>query len=228
MGVSGPRDSTTAPGYFIPLLDWAIAAALALTVLVFLVGVDIHLGGVTVRSHSAMRVIAGVVALVLVRVWLGIASYPKWIMRLAMLMAICGSVESWFRFLVSSIGGADSYGYVSASRMIAGGRLNEAAPIAEWISAANRLTIASPLGWTPAPDGAGIAPTFPIGTSFVMALFTLVGGADAVYFVAPITGLSRSRSCIDSQAHGTTLSPRSSRPHWSRGIRSSSVMQSSR
>ena len=68
-GVSGPRDSTTAPGYFIPLLDWAIAAALALTVLVFLVGVDIHLGGVTVRSHSAMRVIAGVVALVLVRVW---------------------------------------------------------------------------------------------------------------------------------------------------------------
>ena len=157
--------------------------------LVFLAGVDIHLAGVTVRSHSAARVLAGAVALVLVRVRFGISSYSKWIMRLAMLTAICGSIESWFRFLLASIGGADSYGYVSASRAIAGGRLIDAAPIAEWISAANRLAIASPLGWTPAPDGAGIAPTFPIGTSFVMALFTFVGGADAVYFVAPITGL---------------------------------------
>jgi Dolichyl-phosphate-mannose-protein mannosyltransferase len=189
MRISGPRDSTTAPRYFVSLLDWAIAAALALTVLVFLVGVDIHLAGVTVRSHSAIRVLAGAVALVLVRVRFGIGSYPKSIMRLAMLIAICGSVESWLRFLLASIGGADSYGYVSASRTIAGGRLIEAAPIAEWISAANRLAIASPLGWTPAPDGAGIAPTFPIGTALVMALFTLVGGADAVYFVAPITGL---------------------------------------
>ena len=73
--------------------------------------------------------------------------------------------------------------------MIAGGRLIDPAPIAEWMSAANRLAIASPLGWTPAADGAGIAPTFPIGTSLVMALFTLVGGTSAVYFVAPITGL---------------------------------------
>jgi len=189
MGVSGPRDSTTAPRYFVSLLDWAIAAALALTVLVFLVGVDVHLAGVTVRSHSAARVLAGAVALVLVRVRFGIASYPKWLMRLATLIAICGSIEAWFRFLLATNGGADSYGYVSASRMIAGGRLIDAAPIAEWISAANRLAIASPLGWTPAPDGSGIAPTFPIGTSLVMALFTLGGGADAVYFVAPFAGV---------------------------------------
>ena len=80
-----------------------------------------------------------------------------------LLTAICGSVEAWFRFLLTTIGGADSYGYVSASRMIAGGRLIDPAPIAEWLSAANRLAIASPLGWTPAPDGSGIAPTFPIG-----------------------------------------------------------------
>jgi hypothetical protein len=189
MGVSGPRDSTTPASFFGGLLDWAIAAALALTVLVFLVGVDVHLAGVTVRSHSAARVLAAAAALVLVRLRFGVTSYAKWIMRLAMLTAICGSVESWFRFLLASIGGADSYGYVSASRTIAGGHLIDPAPIAEWISAANRLAIASPLGWTPSPDGAGIAPTFPIGTSLVMALFTFIGGADAVYFVAPITGL---------------------------------------
>jgi hypothetical protein len=189
MGISGPRDSTTAPRYLALLFDWAIAATLALTVLVFLAGIDVRLAGVTVRSHSWVRVLAAALALVLVRARFGIASYPKWIMRLAMLTAICGSVEAWFRFLLASIGGADSYGYVSASRVIANGRLIDAAPVAEWFSAANRLAIASPLGWTPAPGGDGIAPTFPIGTSIVMALFTLVGGSDAVYFVAPVTGL---------------------------------------
>ncbi len=170
-------------------MDWLLAASLALAVLVFLVGVDIRVGGFTVRSHSAARVLAGAAALVLVRWRFGIASYSKWIMRIAMLVAICGSVESWFRFLVASVGGADSYGYASASSMIAGGRLIDPAPIAGWLSAANRLAIASPLGWTPAADGAGIAPTFPIGTSLVMALFTLIGGTSAVYFVAPIAGL---------------------------------------
>ena len=56
--------------------------------------------------------------------------------------------------------------------MIAAGRLIEPAPIAEWLSAANRMALASPLGWTPSPDGSGIAPTFPIGVSSVMALFS--------------------------------------------------------
>ena len=51
------------------------------------------------------------------------------------------------------------------------------------------MALASPLGWTPAPDGSGIAPTFPIGVSAVMALFSLIGGPTAVFFVAPIMGL---------------------------------------
>lgn len=189
MDASGRRDSTTAIETFARVIDWALAAALALTVLVFLVGVDVRMGGVTVRSHSAVRVLAGAAALFLVRRRFGIASYPQWLTRIVLLTAICGSIEAWLRFLLSTIGGADSYGYVSASRMLAGGRLIEAAPIAEWLSASNRLAIASPLGWTPAPDGSGIAPTFPIGVSSVMALFSLVGGADAVFFVAPIAGV---------------------------------------
>src|SRR5213596_269284 len=192
MGISGPRDSTTsaAPAHSLGgLLDWAIAALIALAVIVFLAGIDFHIGGVAVRSHSAVRVLVVAIVLLIVRLRVGIASYPHWIMRMAMLIAICGSVEAWFRFLLATNGGADSYGYVSASHMLADGRLIDPAPIAEWLSAQNRLAIASPLGWTPAPGGAGIAPTFPIGTSIVMALFTLIGGSSAVYFVAPITGL---------------------------------------
>ena len=161
---------------------------LALAVLVYLVGVDVRLSGVTVRSHSAARVLAGAVALFLVRQRFGIASYPAWLTRIALLTLICGSVESWLRFLLSTIGGADSYGYVSASRMIAEGRLIEPAPIAQWLSTANRMALVSPLGWTPSPDGIGIAPTFPIGVSAVMALFSLIGGPSAVFFVAPVMG----------------------------------------
>ncbi len=189
MEASGKRDSTTASVSFAGVLDWALAAVLALAVLVYLVGVDVRLGGITVRSHSAARVLAGAAALFLVRQRFGIASYPAWLTRIALLTVICGSVESWLRFLLSTIGGADSYGYVSASRMIASGRLIEPAPIAEWLSAPNRMALASPLGWTPSPDGTGIAPTFPIGVSSVMALFSLIGGPSAVFLVAPVMGV---------------------------------------
>jgi hypothetical protein len=59
------------------------------------------------------------------------------------------------------------------------------APIADWLSASNRLAVASPLGWTPSADGTGIAPAYPIGVPAVMALVTLIGGPAAVFFVAP-------------------------------------------
>jgi len=49
------------------VVDWLLAAALALAALVFFVGVDVRMGGVTVRSHSAVRVLAGAGALFLVR-----------------------------------------------------------------------------------------------------------------------------------------------------------------
>jgi hypothetical protein len=171
------------------LVDWLLAGAIAIAVIVAVAGVDFRLGAMAVRAHSAVRVLIVVAILIAVRWRMGIASIAPWLTRIALLTMICGSVLSWFRFLLSTIGGADSYGYVSASRVIASGRLIDAAPVAEWLSAANRLAIASPLGWTPAPDGSGIAPTFPIGTSSLMALFTMIGGQQAVFFVAPLMAL---------------------------------------
>jgi hypothetical protein len=182
------RDSTASIG-FSARLDWLLAAVLAITVVVAAVGIDFHFAGVSVRSHSWVRVFGGAIVLFLVRHRLGIASYGSWLLRIAMLTAICGSIATWFRFLLTTIGGADSYGYVSASHLIAQGRLIDPAPIAEWLSAPNRLAIASPLGWAPAPDGSGIVPTYPIGLSTVMALFTLAGGSDAVFFVSPIAAM---------------------------------------
>src|SRR5262249_16917464 len=153
---SGRRDSTTGPSWIFDAVDWALAAVLALAVIVYVAGIDFRMAGVTVRSHSAIRVLAAAIALFLVRQRFAISSYPQCITRIVLLTAICGSVESWFRFILGTIGGADSYGYVSASRVIADGHLIAPAPIAEWLTASNRMAIASPLGWTPAPDGSGI------------------------------------------------------------------------
>lgn len=170
------------------MVDWLLAGSLALAVVVAVAGLDFEVGGLSIRSHSAVRVLAIALVLGFIRWRIGIASVPAWLTRIALLTVICGSVVSWFRFLLTTIGGADSYGYVSASRMIAGGRLIDPAPIAEWLTAPNRLAIASPLGWTPAPDGSGIAPAFPIGTSILMALFSFAGD-QAVFFVSPLMAL---------------------------------------
>jgi hypothetical protein len=171
------------------ILDWPLAASLALAVVVYAAGIDFEIAGVTVRSHSVGRVLAIAAVLAIVRRRAGIEAGAPWLARMVLLTAICGSVISWLRFLVPTIGGADSYGYVSASIWLAGGRLIDGSPVADWISAPNRMALASPLGWTPSPDGAGIAPTYPIGVSLVMALFSMVGGAPAVFFVAPVMGV---------------------------------------
>lgn len=137
------------------------------------------------RSHSAWRVLVLSAILVAIRCRRGLESWPRWLTRMALLAAICGSVVTWLRFLVTTIGGADSYGYVSASQLLAQGSVIAGAPIADWLSAANRLALASPLGWTPAAGGTGIAPVYPLGVPAVMMIFTLIGGPAAVFFVAP-------------------------------------------
>jgi hypothetical protein len=167
------------------ILDWLAAATLAFAAISGTAGIDLTAAGVSLRSHSAWRVLIVAAVLLVLRWRSGIESMPLWVTRLTLLTAICGSAGTWFRFLVPTIGGADSYGYVSASELIARGALIADAPVAQWLTAANRLAIASPLGWAPASDGAGIVPAYPLGLPILMALFSAIGGANAVFFVAP-------------------------------------------
>jgi hypothetical protein len=184
------RDSTTtASRTWRAALDWLLAGCIALAIVVAIVGVDFRVGAASVSAHSAARILVIAAILLAARWWAGIGHLPAWLVRITVLTLICGSVITWFRFLLTTVGGADSYGYASASQVIASGRLIDAAPIAEWLTAPNRLAIASPLGWTPAPDASGIGPTFPIGTSTLMAMSSLVGGPQAVFFVAPAMAL---------------------------------------
>jgi hypothetical protein len=189
MDSSESRNSTTAEhkdGALPLALDWLGAAAIVFTVMGATAGIDFRLGGVAIRSHSAERGLIAVGIVWGIRLLFGITSRPAWLTRMALLTAITGSIATWFRFLLATIGGADSYGYVSASRLIASGHLVAPAPIAQWLSAANRLAIASPLGWAPAPDASGIVPTYPIGVSTLMAVFSMIGGSSAVFLVSPI------------------------------------------
>ena len=166
-----------------------LAATLALAAIVAAVGVDFAIGGLHVRSHSAWRVLAGAAVVLWLRLRLGVESFPAWLTRIVLLTLIAGSVGTWFRFLLTTAGGADSYGYVSASQLLRSGHLVAPAPIAEWLSAENRLRLAAPLGWAPAAGGNGIVPTYPLGLPMVMAAFSALGGSQAVYFVAPVLAL---------------------------------------
>ena len=171
------------------ILDWLLAATVAFAIISGIAGVELEIGAFSLRSHGAMRGLVVAALALALRIRLGIEAWPEWLFRMAMLVAIALSVATWFRFLLTTIGGADSYGYVSASRLLASGRLIADAPIAEWLSLPNRLAVASPLGWAPSADGNGIAPAYPLGTPALMALFTLVGDSSAVWLVAPAAGL---------------------------------------
>lgn len=168
------------------LLDWLIAATIALAIVVALAGIDVKIGRFSIHAHGAARIAIASFVVLVARWRLGVGTIAAWLQRLTLLTVICASVATWFRFLLATIGGADSYGYVSASRLLSTGHLVAPAPIAQWLSAANRLAIASPLGWAPAPDGSGIVPTYPIGVSTLMAIFSLIGGPSAVFFVSPV------------------------------------------
>ena len=169
-------------------MDWLLAAALAAAVIAGAAGIDVTIAGVPIRAHDAGRVLAAAIVLFAIRFRMGIESWSAWLLRMSLMTCIAFSVATWLRFLLTTIGGADSYGYVSASQMLRQGRLVEPAPIAAWLSAPGALAIASPLGWAPAANGAGIVPTYPLGLPIVMAVFSAIGPF-AVFFVSPILAL---------------------------------------
>ena len=169
-------------------MDWLLAAALAAAVIAGAVGIDVTIAGVPIRAHDAGRVLAAAILLFAIRFRMGIESWSAWLLRMTLTTCIAFSVATWLRFLLTTIGGADSYGYVSAGQMLRQGRLVEPAPIAAWLSAPNALAIVSPLGWAPAANGAGIVPTYPLGLPIVMAVFSAIAPL-AVFFVSPILAL---------------------------------------
>jgi len=86
---------------------------------------------------------------------------------------------------------ADAYGYVSEADLLARGRLVVEQPFARdmtWPNAADSLAPLGYLPYRPAPHGTVIVPSYAPGVPILMALFQLIAGARAVYFVVPLLG----------------------------------------
>jgi hypothetical protein len=108
---------------------------------------------------------------------------------MAALASVCMVVTTW-TLGVHTAGGADQYGYVAQSELFAEGRLYvDQAVVADLPNWATESVIA-PLGFTPQPEfgvPGRIVPTYAPGLPLLMTAFRLVGGADAVYLVVPLT-----------------------------------------
>jgi hypothetical protein len=110
--------------------------------------------------------------------------------RVALLAITVAAVLGWIAYRSPTVGGADSYGYVSAAQRIARGSLIEPEPIASMLPFEDAIRAAVPLGYVPsprAPDAS--APAYPLGLPLIMAAAATIGGQDAPFAVAPLMGL---------------------------------------
>lgn len=83
-------------------------------------------------------------------------------------------------------GGSDSYGYVSQAHLWATGDLRIETPMQGELPEGVPYEAFAPLGYRLAPDGRSIVPTYAPGFPMVMAVFELVGGPNAVFYVMPL------------------------------------------
>lgn len=171
-------------------LDAAVVvlAACLLFILAF-GGIDAQLGPVRIRLHDWLR--PGVLLAIALgaRAWLARASAfaprasaDKPLASLALLALLLAIVAVYLQFHVRVAGGLDSFGYVSASSLLASGKLTEPQTLVTLLPFEQASTAAAPLGYVPAPDGHTNAPRFPLGLPLVMALFR-VFGSNGPFFV---------------------------------------------
>jgi hypothetical protein len=102
---------------------------------------------------------------------------------------IATAVLLWTAYQVRFCGGSDSYGYVSAAHALVNGQVILPQPIVAWLPFPDALPAATPLGWAPAPSGNAIVPGYPLGLSVVMAIFMLVAGPGAEFYVPLAAGI---------------------------------------
>jgi hypothetical protein len=86
---------------------------------------------------------------------------------------------------------ADAYGYVSQADLWIKGDLVVHQPYGKAMTWPNASDSLAPLGYRPHtrnPEDKDIVPVYSPGVPLLMALFKIVGGAQAVYFVVPLLG----------------------------------------
>ena len=169
---------------------WALAVWLA-------GGVDLRVAGERMTSTDPIRPLA--TAIVLAAIYLAAArraglrddaavvaraATPA---RLALAITIASTAVA-FTFNAATAGGSDSYGYVThadAWRTVSFATPVPLADSAPWPRAIESFT---PFGQHPSPDRRALLPAMSPGLPMLMALFGVVGGHCAMFWVIPLTG----------------------------------------
>jgi hypothetical protein len=175
-------------------------AALALAVAAY-GGLETRIAGVRVSSRSwerpaAIALVFGVAWLVTIRRRLAAgldrasAALPgqHGPLAVAVLAALWAGYAS-VAFGTFAAGGADSYGYISQADLLSRGQLTERIDIANTFTWPHVPMTLTPLGFTPGPARAEMAPTYPPGLPLLMAPLTRLH-ANAVFIVVPVCAIA--------------------------------------
>ena len=118
-----------------------------------------------------------------------LTSAPNAMARVLSGALITAGVIGWITYNSPTVGGADSYGYVSAAERLLAGDLVHDEPLAA-ILPANGARVSTPLGYVPSGRTANASvPAYPLGLPAVMALAIATFGPTAPFFVAPVCGV---------------------------------------
>ena len=190
------------PSSRIPALRWlGLAVGLASTAwaaaVLIVGGFAVSVGSLRLSSNDALRpaAVAGVAILVYavgagrrrltadLAAVRGASSAP----RLALLLSAVGLVvglahNEW------TLGGPDSYSYVSQADLWLSGKLTVSVPTAAVAPWPNAIGTFTPFGYRALPTQSAIAPMVGPGLPLLMAAFKALGGHAAAFLVVPLTG----------------------------------------
>jgi len=182
-------------------LEGAAGLALAVALVATITGSGIRIGPWTLPVREVWRPIVLAAALLGCRALLvrraakrsaavqGESSTTDAAFSVVCWCAAATAVLLWANFQIRFCGGSDSYGYVSAAHALVSGQAILPQPIVQWLPFPDALPVATPLGWSPAPSGNAIVPGYPLGLSVAMALFMLVAGPGAEFYVPLAAGI---------------------------------------
>jgi hypothetical protein len=157
-------------------------------------GLRFHLGWIVLSSRDPTRpLIAAMIALVLARLMplpgesdVRSATVRERWLRLAVGTAAVATLVAGLMMGARSIGGSDSYGYVSQAALWRHGVLRIPQPFVQnfqWPGAAWKF---STLGYQPAPDGSALVPTYAPGVPALITILTPLLGPCAPFYLGPL------------------------------------------
>jgi hypothetical protein len=112
---------------------------------------------------------------------------PRWLAATIIAFVALAAFAVGVHWGTFSAADSDPYGYVSQADLIAHGTLHTEQQFARSMPWPNGPATFTPPGYTQRPDGF-LVPTYSPGLPMVMALFELVKGRDAVFYVVPALG----------------------------------------